>query len=50
MVCDCYFNKINSQDEKSGGRLRPQKHMVEFRQALEINGLFDGVEWTKIHL
>lgn len=38
------FNKILTQDEKLGGNRRPHKQMVEFKVALEKNGLFD-VRW-----
>lgn len=35
------FNEIITQDEKIGGRPRPQKQMEQFRSMLESNGLID---------
>lgn len=35
------LNEIISQEGKSGGQLRLEKQMCEFKQALESNGLFD---------
>lgn len=35
------FNEITTKEEKCGGRQRPEQYMVEFRQALETNGLLD---------
>lgn len=35
------LNEIAIQDKKLGGRLRPLKQMIEFKKALEINGLLD---------
>lgn len=44
------FNEITSQMEKYGGRLRLAKQMMDFRQALETNRLFDmgwkGMKYT----
>lgn len=38
------LNEIITQDEKIGGRPRPQKQMEQFRSVLESNGLID-MEW-----
>lgn len=35
------FNKIRYQNEKEGGRLRPEKQMKDFRDTLQSNNLFD---------
>ncbi|XP_042939417.1 uncharacterized protein LOC122274448 [Carya illinoinensis] len=42
------FNEIIAQDEKHGGKQRPERLMARFREVLEKGGLFDlGWRWDK---